>query len=89
MNRVEILETALDRVVDKRLKALDRVLADMGAPDKALDKPYATFDGRQIIRNWTEQEVSILKMIYGDALNKIIADREYKVVKQLEKAAGL
>ena len=49
MNKVEILEKALDNVLDRRLKALDLLLESLGSPDKALGKPYATLTGGQLI----------------------------------------
>jgi len=89
LNRVEILSKSLDNVVARQSLAFDATLKSLGSPDKAIGKPYATFDGTQVVYNWTQQEMQILQMIYGDMLNQIIADREIKLVKQLEKAAGI
>ncbi|MFA5037425.1 MAG: hypothetical protein WC479_09650 [Candidatus Izemoplasmatales bacterium] len=90
MNKMEVYTKALDNVVQRKLKAFDLFLAEIGSPDKVLDKPYSTFDGQQLLYNWTEQEVNTLTNIIGpDVMGMLIANRELKAVKALEKAAGI
>ncbi len=90
MNKIEVYAQALDNVVARRLQAFDLFLKEMGSPEKMLEKPYATSTGAQVIYNWTEQEVNTLINIVGPAvMEKLIADREIKLTRELEKRAGL
>ncbi|MFA5377161.1 MAG: hypothetical protein WC455_15525 [Dehalococcoidia bacterium] len=90
MNKLEVYSTAIDNVIQRRLKAFDLFLEELGSPEKMLKKPYATIDGAQVLYNWTVQEVDALTRVIGpDVMNKLIADKEIKLTKALEKAAGL
>jgi hypothetical protein len=84
------LSAAIDRVVEIKLKAVDRWIDEVidelekfGNPEKLLGKPYEA---------WTPQDLQVLGQIYGDGndtpLAKLIFKKHYEVVTDLEKQLG-
>ncbi len=69
--KMEIADEYIDEVVD--------TIGDVGSPEKLIGKRY---------ENWTPLDFQTLAQIYGDKpdspLSKLIFDKEYEKVKQLE-----
>ncbi len=83
------LTIATDRFVELQIKALDRFLeetveplADIGNPEKLIDKKY---------EEWTPEDLQMLTQIYGTEEPSILSDfifrKEYEIVKTLEQEA--
>ena len=86
MKHLDLTE-AIQRVVDIKLKALDKViedlvepLADVGNPEKVIGKPY---------EQWLPEDLVRLTQIYGTGentpLTTLIFNKEYKKLKEKER----
>ena len=86
MKHLDLTE-AIQRVVDIKLKALDKViedlvepLADVGNPEKVIGKPY---------EQWLPEDFTLLTQIYGTGentpLTTLIFNKEYKKLKEKER----
>lgn len=81
------LTLAIDRAIEIKLKAVDRIikeliepLADVGNPEKLIGKKY---------EDWTEDDLNMLSKIYGtnepNLLSNLIFRKTYEEVKQMEE----
>lgn len=72
--KMDIVDEYIDEVVD--------AIGDIGSPEKLIGKKYET---------WTPQDLQLLAGVYGPGddtpLGRLIFDREYNKVKELEKNA--
>lgn len=80
------LVEAMDRVIAVQMKVMDRVMedliepiADVGSPEKLINKPYET---------WTPEDLQLLTQVYGtqepSVLSDLIFKKTYERVKELE-----
>ena len=80
------LDQLINKVVQLKLKAADRVIADvveslgkLGSPEAIIGKPY---------EQWTQQDLMFLAQIYGQEektpLANLIAKKEIERVLKLE-----
>ena len=67
-------------VIDDFIKEFVDSLPNINSPEKLIGKPYG---------NWTPQDLQLLTNIYGSGdntpLQKVIFNREYANLKQLEQ----
>ena len=86
MRKLFLIE-AMDRVVALQTKVMDRVMedliepiADVGNPEKLINKPYEM---------WTPQDLQLLTKIYGtqepSVLSNLIFKKTYDRVKEMEE----
>lgn len=86
MKQTELTE-AIDKVIELKLKAADRLieeliepLADLGSPEDLIGKPF---------ESWTPEELAMLVKIYGreepNLLSNLIFRKTYDRVKALEQ----
>lgn len=79
--------SALNRVVDIKMKAIDRLvmevvkpMSDVGNPEKVMGKPY---------EEWTPQDLNLAIQIYGAGkdtpLTRLIFNKEFASLQQLEQ----
>jgi len=82
------LTKAIDKAVELKLKAVDKLLeelveplADVGNPEQLIGKPY---------EDWSQQDLAMLTSIYGQKepslLSNLIFRKKYAEVKELEEA---
>lgn len=80
INEVIAEETA---ILDEVMAELEKELADFGSPEKLLGMPYEMWANNPAV-------ISALQAVYGTAndsrLAKLIAQKEYEKVLELEKA---
>ena len=75
----EVIELKL-KIADEFIEEIIKPLGDIGNPEKLLGKPY---------EEWSPAELQMLSQIYGTeddtALAKLIFDKSYKEVQELEE----
>ncbi len=67
-------------IVDEYIEDVVEVIENVGSPEKLIGKPYDM---------WTPQDIQMLTTIYGKGdfspLQKVIFNREYKHLQELEQ----
>lgn len=79
---------AVDKLIERKMKALDIVIeemlepiGDVGSPEKLIGKPY---------EEWTQGDLQLLSSIYGtqepNPLSDLIFRKAYENLMELEEA---